>query len=172
MSKQEYSRLGYCTESWFCETCTLPQFTDSFLSIDESNSSNITFLSTDGESIISPNISAQIHDEQDSGSAADSEDTRDIFKTLRDLRKGNIKRPILCHVNINSLRYKFNYLKPMLIDRLCDILVISETKLDDSFNNNLFAVNGYKLARKDRNANGGGIMIFLEQIYRSDRSTI
>ena len=60
-------------------------------------------------------------------------------------------------MNINSLRYKFNDLKPILMDRLCDILVISETRLDDSFNNNLFAVNGYKLERKDRNANGGGI---------------
>ena len=164
MSKQEYYRLGNCTESWFYETCTLPQFTDSFFSIDESNSSNITLLSTDGESIISPNISAQIHDEQDSGSVADSEETYDIFKTLRDLRKGNIKRPILCHITINSLRYKFNDLKPILIDRLCDILVISETKLDDSFNNNLFAVNGYKLERKDRNAKGGGIMVF----FRAD----
>ena len=172
MSKQEYYRLGTCTESWFCETCTLPQFTDSFFSIDESNSSNITLLSTDGESIISPNISAQIHDEQDSGSVADSEETYDIFKTLHDLRKGNIKRPILCHININSLRYKFNDLKPILIDRLCDILVIFETKLDDSFNNNLFAVNGYKLEHKDRNANGGGIMVFLERIYLSDGSTI
>ena len=62
------------------------------------------------------------------------------------------------------MRYKFNDLKPILIDRLCDILVISETKLDDSFNNNLFTVNGYKLERKDRNANGGGIMVF----FRAD----
>ena len=65
-----------------------------------------------------------------------------------------MKRPILCHININSLRYKFNDLKPILLDKLCDILVISETKLDETFNNNLFAVNGNKLERHDRNANG------------------
>ena len=74
----------------------------------------------------------------------------DIFKDLRELRKGNSKKPIMCHLNINSLRYKFNDLKPILTDKLCDILIISEIKLDDSFNDNLFVISGYKFDRKDR----------------------
>ena len=93
-----------------------------------------------------------------------SEDHCDIFKELRDLKKGNHKKPILCHLNINSLRHKFNDHKPVLMDKLCDILVISETKLDETFNDNLFATKGYKMERKDRNARGGGLMVF----YRSD----
>ena len=52
MSKQKYYRLSNYTESWLCETCTLLQFTDSFFSTAESDSSNITCLSTDGDSII------------------------------------------------------------------------------------------------------------------------
>ena len=43
-------------------------------------------------------------------------------------------------------------------------MIISETKLDDTFNDNLFVTNGYKLERKDRNAKGGGLMVF----YKSD----
>ena len=43
-------------------------------------------------------------------------------------------------------------------------LIISETKLDDSFNDNLFVINGYKFERKDRNAKGSGLFVY----YRSD----
>ena len=56
----------------------------------------------------------------------------------------------MCYLNINSLRYKFNDLKPILTVKLCDILIISETKLDDSFNDNSFVINGFKSERKDR----------------------
>ena len=97
-------------------------------------------------------------------SNSESDEHCDIFKELRDTRKGNLKRPILCHLNINSLRHKFNDLKPILLEKLCDILIVSETKLDDTFNDNLFTVNGYKMERKDRNAKGGSLMAF----YRSD----
>ena len=66
----------------------------------------------------------------------------------------------VCHLNINSLRHKFNDLKPVLLEKLT-ILIISETKLDDTFNDNLFLVNGYKMERNDRNAKVGGLMAFL-----------
>ena len=105
MSKQECYRLGNYTESWFGKTCSLQQFYGLIFSASESVSSNVTFLSTDGESVISHNTSAQIHDEQYLGSVADSGETYASFETLRGLRKGNIKRPILCHLNINSFRY-------------------------------------------------------------------
>ena len=41
------------------------------------------------------------------------------------------------------------------------MFVIAETKLDDSFSNNLFTAEGYKMERRDRNAHGGGIMTFV-----------
>jgi exonuclease III len=48
------------------------------------------------------------------------------------------------HLNINSLRYKFDEIKEVLTDNIVDLLIISETKLDESFNDNLFSVDGYK----------------------------
>lgn len=36
MNKPEYQRHGNSRESWFCETCLLPQFTDPFFSVDSS----------------------------------------------------------------------------------------------------------------------------------------
>jgi hypothetical protein len=40
-------------------------------------------------------------------------------------------------------------------DNIVDLLIISETKLDESFNDNLFSVDGYKVQRRDRNQYGG-----------------
>ena len=39
---------------------------------------------------------------------ADGEEHCVIFKELRETRKDNIKRPIMCHLNIRSLRHTFN----------------------------------------------------------------
>ena len=54
--------------------------------------------------------------------------------SVRDVRKRNLKRIILGHLNINSIRKKFD----LLVDQIkgnVDIMVISETKLDESFPN-------------------------------------
>ena len=161
-------RLSNSDEFWFCNKCILPNFTDSFFSASLSDSSITSDTSHDRlddlQSVQSPGFNIQSEDINLSATNSDSEDSCDIFKDLRVTRKGNCKKPILCHLNINSLRHKFNDLKPILLEKLCDILIISETKLDDTFNDNLFNVNGYKMERKDRNAKGGGIMAF----YRSD----
>ena len=54
--------------------------------------------------------------------------------SIRDVRKRNLKRIILGHLNINSIRNKFD----LLVDQIkgnFDIMVISETKSDDPFPN-------------------------------------
>ena len=80
---------------------------------------------------------------------------------LEIFRNENKKRPICSHLNINSVRYKFDDLKQILDDNLTDLLIVSETKIDESFKFNLFAVDGYKMERRDRNARGGGFMTFV-----------
>ena len=65
-----------------------------------------------------------------------------IFKSLKDVRIKNLNRIILAHLNINSVRNKFD----LLVDQIkgnVDVLVISETKLDDSFPADQFKVAGY-----------------------------
>jgi hypothetical protein len=47
------------------------------------------------------------------------------------------------------------------VDNIVDLLIISETKLDESFNDNLFSVDGYKVQRRDRNQYGGGLLTFI-----------
>jgi hypothetical protein len=86
------------------------------------------------------------------------------LKDIRDVRRSYPKNCMSAHLNINSLRYKFDEIKEVLTDNIVDLLIISETKLDTSFNDNLFSVDGYKVQRRDRNQYGGGLLTYLYQI--------
>jgi peptide subunit release factor 1 (eRF1) len=56
------------------------------------------------------------------------------FKDLRDVRRSYPKNFMAAHLNINSLRYKFDEIKEVLTDNIVDLFIISETKLDESVN--------------------------------------
>ena len=63
-------------------------------------------------------------------------------------------------MNINSLRNKFDQLKILVQDKI-DILVVAESKLDDTFLDSQFHIPEYKVPfRKDRNKLGG-IIVFV-----------
>ena len=90
-------------------------------------------------------------------------DARNCEKLLSDLRTQNVENIIIAHLNINSLRNKFDALVH-IINGNVDILVVVETKLDQTFPENQFRINGFKKPyRRDRTANGGGIMIFVRE---------
>jgi len=67
------------------------------------------------------------------------------------------------------VRYKFDEIKELLTDKIVDFLVIAETKIDQSFNDNLFQVEGFKMFRRDRNSNGGGLLIFINSDFPCSR---
>ena len=56
----------------------------------------------------------------------------DVYSNLENIRKNNSKKIIIAHLNINSIRNKFDFLADIIKDNI-DILMISESKLDDSF---------------------------------------
>ena len=67
------------------------------------------------------------------------------------------------HININSLRKKFEVLNEMVRDK-ADLLIISETKLDCSFPNAQFYMKSYlKPYRLDKNSKGGGIIVYFRE---------
>ena len=69
----------------------------------------------------------------------------------------------MAHLNINSLRNKFDSLVDQIKGNI-DILVISETKLDESFPVGQFKIPGFATPfRRDRNELGGGIMMFVRE---------
>ena len=61
---------------------------------------------------------------------------------LSNLRRRNIGRLIFAHININSIRYKFDQLVYGVKGKV-DVLMITETKLDDSFPTMQFNIEGY-----------------------------
>ena len=80
---------------------------------------------------------------------------------LVNLRKKYFNHLIIGNLNINSLRNKFEDLK-ILVKGKIDIIDITESKLDHTFPDSSFRVSGYnKPFRKDRNRNGGGILVFI-----------
>ena len=73
------------------------------------------------------------------------------------------KSPIFAHININSYKYKFMDIAQIFQNIFSDIFMISETKLDDSYPTAQFDNPGYKVYRKDRNTNGGGILVYTRE---------
>ena len=82
---------------------------------------------------------------------------------LKSLRIKNLNKIIVGHLNINSIRNKFDFFAHQVQCNI-DILLISETKLDESFPPGQFLLDGYNVPfRSDRDGNGGGILLFIRQ---------
>ena len=86
----------------------------------------------------------------------------DPFEKIKNTRLKNPNRLITAQLNINSLRNIFDSLVRMLHNNL-DILFISETKIDSSFPTAQFQRGGYTTYSLDRNANGGGISLYIRE---------
>ena len=80
---------------------------------------------------------------------------------MKSIRQENTNKLVFPHININSLRNKFE----LLVDQVkgnIDVLMISETKIDDSFPLGKFLIGGFsKPYRLDRDALGGGILLYV-----------
>ena len=72
-------------------------------------------------------------------------------------RRQYLNNPLIGYLNINSVRNKIADLQIFNQNIPLDYLVLSETKLDESFPNAQFSLDGYEIrARRDRDKNGGG----------------
>ena len=71
------------------------------------------------------------------------------------------------HLNINSVRNKFEALT-YIVDNNIDLLLISETKLDDSFPTAQFQMKGFGVpCRYGRNGKGGGLLLYIREDIQS-----
>ena len=91
-------------------------------------------------------------------SDVNNEHVESVFKSLKDQGK-NPRNYATAYININSIRYKFDEIRELLNDKIVDLILVIETKLDHQFNDNLLRVDGYKLLRGDRDSSGGLIYI-------------
>ena len=86
----------------------------------------------------------------------------DSLDGLKDLKIKNLKNPFRGYLNINHLRNKIVDLRCVLKEIGLECISISETKLDSSFPDSQFKIDGYHFPpfRKDINCHGGGLMVF------------
>ena len=85
------------------------------------------------------------------------------FSNLHALRKSNTFRVIIGHINIDSVGNKFEPLNKMIQDNI-DFLLVSETKLDDTFPIGQFYIHGFATPyRFDRTLHSGGILLYITE---------
>ena len=96
-----------------------------------------------------------------------SEILADSFSKIKKTRIEHINNVIIGNLNINSLPNKFDELK-VLVNGMLDILIITETKLDDTFPVSQFHIDGFsKPYWLGRNRNGGGVIIYVREDIHS-----
>ena len=71
--------------------------------------------------------------------------------------------------NINSLSKHINELEILMVNKPVDILSINESKLGPNDTNEAVNLPGYKLVRRDRNKNGGGVCVYLRDTINYKR---
>ena len=76
---------------------------------------------------------------------------------------GKLKIALL---NINSLESKVHEIDFILHNKLIDIFVLNETKLDNSNDDVFFERDAYKLLRRDRTGHGGGVIIYIRNEFK------
>ena len=79
------------------------------------------------------------------------------------MKAQSLDKLILGHLNINSIRNKFEAVK-FTIDRNIDIFLISETKLDVSFPTAQFLIKDFSGPEGfERNSKFGGLLLYIHE---------
>ena len=67
----------------------------------------------------------------------------------------------LIHLNINSIVSKIDELRIIAKRSRASVIGITESKLDETILDEEINIDGYKLARSDRNRHGGGVVCYI-----------
>jgi hypothetical protein len=79
---------------------------------------------------------------------------------------------IVSHLNVNSLNLKFNEVHDLIVRSKFEVIVLSETKLDESYQNALYEIESYNMYRQDKRSNSGGMMIYVSKNLPSTNGNI
>ena len=91
----------------------------------------------------------------------DDTDHHDALQVLKQIRTKNLHNVIVGLLNVNSIASKFDAIKCFIPGNI-DVMIFCETKLDDSYPTGQFLMDGFKKPfRLDRNAHGGGLLIYI-----------
>ena len=152
MSKQTFKYyLDRHNLDWECSCCALPKLNDSFFD------DNLQRIQTPTGNNLNRNVRDAV-EVVDENMLAENEVWADFDETAKNYGS-NFK---IAHINANSVGgFKFYEIKTWLLSGRLDLLVISESKIDASFPDSMFHVEGFRLCRSDRKAGAGGLMVYV-----------
>ena len=84
---------------------------------------------------------------------------------LKSLITDHHSNPFIAYLNVNFLHNKIDSLREVLKESPIHILCVDETKLDHTFPDSQFKIEGYQYPpfRRDRNCHGGGKIVFVKE---------
>ena len=91
---------------------------------------------------VEENANVEGKSENESGIQDESRKCENFIDSFFNIRKYHSNKITLAHININSLRNKFDIITNSVTEYV-DILMISETKLDDTFQHALYHLNDF-----------------------------
>ena len=136
-------------DNWSCVECSMCNPTDSFFD-DIQEESNYGYQSSS---------SSHVNLEYESSVSIINEYDMKLFELLED-RNQQPDEGLIIHININSIQNKFDELKTPNDKLKSSIIFISETKIDHTYPNSQFQLNGYYLYRCDRAKGDGGLIAY------------
>ena len=114
---------------------------------------------TDRQSILSKSVTAKPETQNTTFMGA-SKLHNDCISRFKMIRAENFNHIIVETLNISSISPKFDEFK-LMVSGYFDAIIITETKLDDSFPKAQFCIDGFSIPyRLDRNRNEAGLMIY------------
>lgn len=127
---------------WICHQCNLQ---------------NLPFVNMSDQS-----FEQFIQDGSISSITFSSPDYKDKCDLIDDLHV-HTEALLIAHLNINSVAgFKLYEVKHWLYSRKIDILILAETKVDETYPDSHFMVQGYQLLRRDKSIHSGGLMIYIK----------
>ena len=91
---------------------------------------------------------------------------KDVAQVLKEIRIKNLNWVIIGHLNVNFFAAKIDAIRTIMPGNV-DIMVFTETKLDDSYPTAQLFIEGFGMPfRLDRNDNGGGLLIYVRADIR------
>ena len=124
---------------WICDSCLLHELP--FYNITFNDSENV---SKDENSLTEDQSTCIINE--------------DIFKTLR-----SVSGITIAHLNVCSLLKNIEEIRSILNETKLSIFTLSETRLDNTVPDGEVDIDCYRIVRRDRNRNGGGVITYIHE---------
>ena len=89
--------------------------------------------------------------------------SENVFDVLKNIRIKNVNNIIFATLNVNSFPSKFDLVKTIIQENI-DILIITESKLDETFPMGQFFIDSFTAPYQlDRNIHGGGALVYIRE---------